>query len=126
MHGTGSRANTGRFVRNTKKITKMTVIETLTFTLAFIAGVAFGAAFFGGLLWTVSHGIRSKKPALLYATSFLVRSTLALIGFYAVGRGHLERLSACLLGFFAIRFFILRLAWPTRSKNMSCKEDLCI
>lgn len=56
----------------------MTVIEILTFTLAFIAGVALGATFFGGLVWTVSHGMRTRRPALLYATSFLVTGALKL------------------------------------------------
>jgi F1F0 ATPase subunit 2 len=90
----------------------MSLAEILAVTLAFLAGLALGAAFFGGLWWTVSHGIRSKRPALLFLTSFLLRTGFAVIGLYAVGHAHLERLGACLLGFFAIRFLILRLTRP--------------
>jgi F1F0 ATPase subunit 2 len=86
----------------------MSLAEILVVTLAFLAGLAIGAAFFGGLWWTVSRGIRSKRPALLFVTSLLVRITFAMMGLYAVGHAHLERLIACVFGFFGVRFLIPR------------------
>jgi F1F0 ATPase subunit 2 len=81
-----------------------TVIITLS--LAASAGLLAGTFFFGGLWWTVRHGLRSKRPALLFCTSLLVRFGVALTAFYAIGYGHLDRLIASLIGFVASRFVI--------------------
>ena len=50
----------------------MTTNEILTLMLAFFAGVAIRAAFFGGLWWTALQGVRTRRPALLFLASFLV------------------------------------------------------
>jgi F1F0 ATPase subunit 2 len=81
-----------------------TVIITLS--LAVSAGLLTGTFFFGGLWWTVTHGLRSKRPALLFCASLLVRFGVALTAFYAIGFGHVDRLIASLLGFVASRFII--------------------
>ena len=62
--------------------------------LALVAGVLLGAIFFGGLWWTVRKGVSSKQPALWFFGSLLLRMSIALAGFYFVGRGHWERLLA--------------------------------
>jgi F1F0 ATPase subunit 2 len=36
----------------------------------------------------------------------MLRSGLAAAGFYLVGRGHWERMAACLVGFAAARWFM--------------------
>jgi F1F0 ATPase subunit 2 len=79
--------------------------------LACAAGGGLGAVFFGGLWWTVCRGVLSKQPALWFSVSLLVRMSIALAGFYFVGRGHWERLLACLLGFILARPAVL---WLTR------------
>jgi F1F0 ATPase subunit 2 len=71
--------------------------------LALAAGGAIGALFFGGLWWTVKKGVSASFPALWFSGSLLVRTGLALTGFYLVSGGHWERLLACLLGFFIAR-----------------------
>ena len=81
-----------------------TVIITLS--LAASAGLLTGTFFFGGLWWTVTHGLRSKRPALLFCASLLVRFGVALTAFYVIGYGHADRLVASLLGFVASRFVI--------------------
>jgi F1F0 ATPase subunit 2 len=86
--------------------------ETLILVLAGMAGWMLGAFFFGGLWWTVQKGVSSKRPAVWFLVSLLVRMSIALLGFYFVGRGHWERLVACLLGFAFARFV---LTWMTRS-----------
>ncbi len=87
--------------------------ELLTLTLAFVAGLLVGAIFFGGLWWTVRKGVSSQQPALWFFGSLLLRMSIALAGFYFVGRGHWERLVACLLGFVVARFIVMRLTGPT-------------
>ena len=98
-------------------------ILTLIFTLA--AGVALGAVFFGGLWWTIRKGLGSKRPALWFFGSLLLRTGIVLIGFYVViAGGHWERLLACLLGFVIARLIVTRLAGsPVEHDNSLIEED---
>lgn len=95
----------------------MTTHEIVNLMLAFFAGVAIGAAFFGGLWWTVLQGVRTTRPALLFFASFLLRMTFVLIAFYLVGTAHSDRLVSCLLGFVLGRFLVARLTRPAMTKN---------
>jgi F1F0 ATPase subunit 2 len=85
--------------------------ETLMEVLAWLAGGALGAIFFGGLWWTVRAGVSSKNPALWFFGSLLLRMSITMIGFYFVGRGNWKRLLLCLLGFVVAR---LAVTWLTR------------
>ena len=85
--------------------------DVLPLALAGVAGLFLGAMFFGGLWWTVRKGVSSPRPALWFFGSLLLRMSLALAGFYFVGRGHWERLLACLLGFVMARLVV---TWLTR------------
>ena len=96
----------------------MTMNELTTLTLALLAGLLLGAIFFGGLWWTVQKGVSSRQPALWFFGSLLLRMSLALAGFYFVGRGHWEGLVACLLGFVVARLLV---AWLTRSPGTTQK-----
>jgi F1F0 ATPase subunit 2 len=87
--------------------------ETLMLVLACAAGGALGAVFFGGLWWTVRKGVSSKRPALWFFGSLLVRMSVALAGLYLVGRGHWERLVLCLLGFMVARLAVMWLTRPS-------------
>jgi F1F0 ATPase subunit 2 len=90
----------------------MTVNETLTLVLAWVAGGVLGGIFFGGLWWTVRKGVSSQQPALWFFGSLLLRMSIALAGFYFVSGGHWDRLLACLLGFVIARFIVTRLTGP--------------
>ena len=59
--------------------------------LALVTGVLLGAMFFGSLL---------------------LRTSMALAGFYCIARGHWERLLVCLLGFVMARLIV---TWLTRA-----------
>ena len=83
--------------------------ETLTLVLAWVAGGALGAMFFGGLWWTVQKALSSQRPALWLFGSLLLRMSLALAGFYFVAGGHWQRLLACLAGFVVARLIVTRL-----------------
>jgi F1F0 ATPase subunit 2 len=78
--------------------------------LALLAGALVGTIFFGGLWWTVRRGLSSRRPALLFLGSLLLRTAAALAGFYFASRGDLKRLLACLLGFVIARLLVTRLA----------------
>jgi len=86
--------------------------EALTLTLAWMAGGALGAIFFGGLWWTVRKACSSECPALWFFGSLLLRMSIALVGFYFVSGGDWKRLLLCLLGFTAARLFV---TWLTRT-----------
>ena len=85
--------------------------EFLTLILAWLAGLLLGAIFFAGLWWTVRKVVSSRQPALWFLGSVLLRMSIALAGFYFIGRGHWERLVVCLLGFVLARLVV---TWLTR------------
>lgn len=80
--------------------------------LALLAGVALGGVFFGGLWWTVQRAVVSAAPARWFLGSLVVRSTLVLVGFYAVGANQPLRSGLCLLGFVLARAIVLRVTRP--------------
>ena len=83
--------------------------EKLSLVLACMAGGALGATFFGGLWWTVRKGMTSCRPVLWMFGSFLLRTGMALAGFYFVSDGDWQRLLACLAGFIMARMVVTRL-----------------
>ena len=86
--------------------------EPLTLALAWLAGSALGANFFGGLWWTVRKGVSANQPALWFLGSLLLRMGIALAGFYVVSGGHPDRLLASLVGFVMARPIV---TWLTRT-----------
>jgi F1F0 ATPase subunit 2 len=87
--------------------------------LAVVAGVFLGVVFYGGLWWTVRRGLLSRQPATWFLASLVVRTAVALLGFYAVFRGDWRRLVACLAGFVLARILVTRLtrAIPEASRR---------
>ena len=81
---------------------------------ALVTGVLLGAMFFGGLWWTVQKGVSSKWSALWFFGSLLLRTSIALAGFYFIARGHWEKLLVCLIGFIMARSVV---TWLTRSSG---------
>jgi F1F0 ATPase subunit 2 len=87
--------------------------ETPTLVLAWLAGVALGALFFGGLWWTVRRALASPQPAVWFLGSLVARMTVALAGFYFVSGGAWPRALLCLLGFVMARQLVIRQARPS-------------
>jgi len=83
--------------------------DTFRLMVALVTGLLLGAMFFGGLWWTVQKGVSSKRPALWFVGSLLVRTSIALAGFYFIARGHWQRLIVCLIGFVVARLIVTRL-----------------
>lgn len=87
----------------------MTMSELPSLGIALLVGAAIGAIFFGGLWWTVRHATTSRRPALWIFISIILRTSIALVGFYLVGRDDWQRLLFCLVGFVCARFIVIRL-----------------
>ena len=81
----------------------------LALLFSVFAGVLLGAVFFGGLWFTVRRGLTSRQPALWFLGSMLLRTAIAVSGFYFVMHGDWQRLVACLAGFLLARVCVLRL-----------------
>ncbi len=81
--------------------------ETSLMIMAFIAGLALGTLFFGGLWFTVKKTITAKIPAIWFFSSFFLRVSIVLIGFYFVSNGNWQRLLITLLGFVVARFIVM-------------------
>jgi F1F0 ATPase subunit 2 len=96
--------------------------ETLSLSLALVTGVLLGTMFFGGLWWTVHQGISSKRPALWFFSSLLLRTSIALAGFYFITRGHWERLLVCLLGFIIARMIVTQLTRAVEKPTYLAQE----
>ena len=95
----------------------MSAHEIAALALVFFTGVAIGAVFFGGLWWTVLLGIRTRRAALLFLSSFMLRTTFVLIAFYFVGTAHPDLMVASLVGFVLGRVLIVRLTRPAMTKG---------
>jgi F1F0 ATPase subunit 2 len=92
----------------------MAMNESLSLASALVSGVLLGAMFYGGLWWTVRQGVSSKRAALWFLGSLLLRMGVALAGFYFVAGGHWQRLLLCLLGFVMARVAVIWLTGPRR------------
>jgi F1F0 ATPase subunit 2 len=80
--------------------------------VAFLAGIAFGGIFFGGLWLTIRYALSSAALGLWLVGSFIVRTAIVVAGFYLVFAGDWRRLTACLLGFVSARFIVARVLKP--------------
>jgi F1F0 ATPase subunit 2 len=89
------------------------MVEVAPFILAFLTGVLVGAVFFGGLLWTIRRALPSNLAGIWFAGSFLVRTAVALGGFYVVGQGDWRRMICGVAGFLMARFLVVRLTQRT-------------
>lgn len=94
-----------------------TLPSSFSWMLAALAGLLLGAIFFGGLWWTVRRGLASRRPALWFFASLVLRMAIAMAGIYWVGREigpwTWQTLLSCLLGFVLARPLVLRLTAST-------------
>jgi F1F0 ATPase subunit 2 len=93
------------------------MIEVLSLASTLAAGAVLGAIFYGGLWWTVRRGVSSKRAALWFSASLLLRMGAALAGFYFVAGAHWQRLLLCLLGFVIARVALTQLTRPPGEKE---------
>jgi len=98
--------------------------EALHLMLALVAGVLLGAMFFGGLWWTVQKGVSSKWSALWFFGSLLLRTSIALAGFYFIARDNWEKLPVCLLGFIMARLIVTCLTRLPRENQIHPAQEV--
>jgi F1F0 ATPase subunit 2 len=96
--------------------------EPLSLAAALIAGIVLGAFFFGGLWWTVNKGLSSKRTALWFFGSMLVRMFIVVLGFYFILGDDWKRLLAGLLGFVIARMALMRLTRETEQTRKTAQE----
>lgn len=92
----------------------MTDVVTLAFD--FTLGMALGAAFYGGLWWTVCR-LAGKQAGPWLLGSFALRAATVLAGFYIIARGPWHGLLACVAGLFVSRVAVTRFIRVTSKVN---------
>ena len=95
----------------------MTTSEILNLMLVFIAGMALGLFFFGGLWFTTKKAVEAKIPAIWFFISFLLRVGVVLISFYYISPGGWQPLTICLIGFMIARFAVIHLTKSINKKQ---------
>ncbi len=98
--------------------------DVLYILFAFIAGLALGTLFFGGLWFTVKKAVHARIPALWIIGGFVTRTGMALTGFYVVSQGDWQPLLVCLLGFVAARIIVVQITKRIDQKRMSIKMEM--
>jgi F1F0 ATPase subunit 2 len=88
------------------------IINAAALGISFCAGLAIGALYFLGLWWTVRRLPALKAPALWVLVSFLLRSAVAVAGFYFVMQGRWQNLLICVAGFTLMRLWLVRRITP--------------
>lgn len=93
--------------------------EIAQYVLILSASFVLGSLFFGGLWFTLKKLVTAKNPAWLIFGSFVVRTGIALLGFYYVAQFGWKAMLLALLGFIAARFMVMYFA-----KKYDEKENL--
>ena len=89
-------------------------MNSLSIILRFIAGIALGIFFYGGLWLAIRRLPESRHPVLLTVCSFWVRTLVVLGGFFFLMDSHWEYTVTTIIGFTFGRIFIGR--WKPRLK----------
>jgi F1F0 ATPase subunit 2 len=96
--------------------------EALSLAAGLLAGIILGAFFFGGLWWTIRKGVVSKRPALWFFGSLLLRTAIVVLGFYFILGDDWKRLLAGLLGFVIARLIAMRLTREAEQTRQMIQE----
>jgi len=83
--------------------------ESWALVRALAVGVLIGGVFYGGLWWTVRRSLSIRHPGAWILGSFMLRTSVALGGFYLAARDDWRALLTCFLGFLIARIGVTRL-----------------
>lgn len=92
----------------------MTLEQVVPVVLACAAGLVLGLVYFGGLWLTIRQMPRSRHPVALFLASLILRSVIAVTGFFLIMGNHWERAIACLVGFMLVRLILTSHLRPDR------------
>lgn len=84
-------------------------MNILVIIVRFMAGIALGFLFYGGLWFTVRQLPVSRHPAWLTFGSFWLRSAIVVTGLLIVMNQHWEYALVCLAGFTAGRLAVSKI-----------------
>jgi F1F0 ATPase subunit 2 len=84
------------------------MFPTVHLLLVFTMGMALGAAYFGGLWYTLKRLPDARRPFQGLFCSFLARATVAMTGFGLAMNGGWDHLIAALGGFIVAREIFVR------------------
>lgn len=101
----------------------MTGSEILGYVASLVGGAAVSVVYFGALWLTVQRMMDANRPALVFATSFLIRVTFALGAFYLIADGRWQRLAVALAGFILVRLVVVRRYLPVEQEIMTAGEE---
>lgn len=96
--------------------------ESVSLASALIVGLLLGAFFFGGLWWTVSRGVSSKRVGMWFLGSMLLRTSIALLGFYFILGDNWRRLLTGLIGFTVARLIVTRFTREAEPQGRLAQE----
>ncbi len=71
-------------------------------------GMLLGMVYYGGLWLSVQRLPQLRRPALWWLASFIVRTVLAVLGFYLASGGQWQCLLVSLAGFLVTRALLVR------------------
>lgn len=95
----------------------MTMNDIIYMIFVFIAGFTLGTLFFGGLWFTVKKAMTAKIPAIWFFTSFFLRVSMALLGFYYLALEGWQSIIISIIGFIAARIVITQLTESMAQKQ---------
>ena len=84
------------------------MINAVLVGVSLLVGLLLGGFYFGGLQFTVHRLPKTANPGLWMLGSFVIRTSIILLGFYVFSNGQWERILVCLVGFLVARTLILR------------------
>lgn len=93
-------------------------LDVMWLLIALIAGMLLGFSYFGGLWFTLRRLLSTGSPISLVLCSFLVRTSVVLLGFYLVMDHQWERLIACVIGFVVMRSILMQ-RWGRTSQALT-------
>ena len=94
-------------------------IQWISHAAAILTGLLVGAAYFGGLWWTVDRMPTARNPLAFYLSSLAMRSALALFVFYLVLTSYgVARLMLVLAAFLVIRIVMVAILGRTTGNNL--------
>ncbi len=91
--------------------------DVLNLLPAIFGGIILGILFFGGLWLTVLKGLNSKRPAVIFMVSLILRMVIVVLGFYYVGANSWQKMLACLGGFLIARIVVFHLTKKDKQPN---------
>lgn len=98
--------------------------SVIAILLAAVYGSVLAIVYFGGLWWTVRRLPAAEHPVALYFGSVAFRLAFAVVGFYLmIANCDLQTLVACLLGFIAMRLFLVRFLGRENSPAPAIARD---